>query len=314
MNNKADLNKVYGETLALLAGENEKIIVLDADLAACSKTEPFIEKYPERHFNVGIQEANMVGVAAGFAACGKTPFVHSFGIFTAGRAYDQIRNSVAYPKLNVKIMGIYSGLSNGEDGPTHQCFEELSVMRAVPHMVVMCPCDAHEMALMTKAVVDYEGPCFVRTGRGEVETVSDFDGYKFEIGKGVLFNDGTDVTIIAIGNMVRYACEAVKLLAAEGISARLIDMHTVKPIDEEIILKAAKETGAIVTSEEHNILGGLGGAVAEVVSSAYPVPVIRHGVNDMFGKSGKNGALMERYGLTASAIAACAKKAILVKK
>lgn len=314
MKNKADLNRVYGETLAMLAETNDRIVTLDADLAACSKTEPFNAKFPQRHFNVGIQEANMVGIAAGLAACGKIPFVHSFGIFTAGRAYDQIRNSVAYPGLNVKVMGIYSGLSNGEDGPTHQCFEELSLMRTVPNMVVMCPCDAHEMAIMTQAIVDYEGPCFIRTGRGEVETVSDFEGYTFEIGKGVQFNDGKDVTIIAIGNMVRYACEAVKLLAAEGISARLIDMHTVKPIDEEIILKAARETGAIVTSEEHNILGGLGGAVAEVVTSAYPVPVIRHGVNDMFGKSGKNGPLMERYRLTAVAVAKCAKKALSMKK
>lgn len=314
MKNKADLNKVYGETLAAIGEKNDRIIVLDADLAACSKTAPFNKRFPERHFNVGIQEANMVGIAAGLATCGKIPFVHSFGIFTAGRAYDQIRNSVAYPKLNVKVLGVYSGLSNGEDGPTHQCFEELSVMRAVPNMVVMCPCDAHEMALMTQAVVEYEGPCFIRTGRGEVETVSDFDGYTFEIGKGVLFNDGTDVAIIAIGNMVRYACEAVKLLAAEGISARLIDMHTVKPIDAEMILRAARETGAIVTTEEHSILGGLGGAVAEVVSSAYPVPVVRHGVNDMYGKSGKNEALMERYDLTAAKIADCARKALSMKK
>lgn len=309
-----DANRAYGLKLAELGESNPNIVVLDADLAACSKTQPFIDRFPERHYNVGIQECNMVGVAAGLATCGKIPFVNSFGIFTAGRAYDQIRNAVAYPNLNVKVMGIYSGLSNGEDGPTHQCIEELAVMRAVPNMVVMCPCDANEAALMTEAAANYNGPCFIRMGRGPVECVTEYPEYSFEIGKGVTMREGTDVTIIAIGNMVPVALKAADLLLEEGIKARVIDMHTVKPIDKDLIIKAAEETGVIVTSEEHNILGGLGGAVAEVVTENCPVPVLRHGMNDCFGKSGKHDAVIERFGLTEKVLADVVRKAISLKK
>ena len=256
----------------------------------------------------------MVGVAAGMAACGKIPFVNSFGMFTAGRAYDQIRNAVVYPGLNVKIVGFYSGLSNGEDGPTHQCVEDLALMRAVPGMTVMCPCDANEAALMTEAAAKRQGPCFIRMGRGPVETVTEFDGYGFEIGKGVVMRPGKDAAVIATGNMVATALKAAALLEAEGLDVRVIDMHTVKPIDRELVIAAARETGAIVTSEEHNILGGLGGAVAEVVGEEFPVPVLRHGMRDCFGKSGKHDDVLELFGLTESVLAGVVRKAVALKK
>ena len=240
MNELRDANRAYGEKLAELGAELPELVVLDADLAACSKTAPFIERFPGRHYNVGIQECNMVGVAAGMAACGKIPFVNSFGMFTAGRAYDQIRNAVVYPGLNVKVVGFYSGLSNGEDGPTHQCVEDLALMRAVPNMVVMCPCDANEAALMTEAAAKHSGPCFIRMGRGPVETVTEFEGYKFEIGKGVVMRPGRDAAIIATGNMVATALKAAALLEAEGLDVRVIDMHTIKPIDRRLVLEAAR--------------------------------------------------------------------------
>ena len=314
MANFADANRAYGNALAEIGKVNNNIVVIDADLQACSKTQPFSEKFPERHINVGIQECNMVGVAAGMAAAGKIPFVNSFGMFTAGRAYDQIRNACAYPNLNVKIAGIYSGFSNGEDGPTHQCIEELSVMRAVPNMVVMCPCDAIEAAAMTKAMAEYNGPCFMRMGRGEVETVTDFADYHFEIGKGVVMKGGNDVTVIAIGNMVAVALKAAAIVNGEGINVRVIDMHTVKPIDKDLIVKCAKETGVIVTSEEHNVLGGLGGAVSEVICEEYPIPVLRHGVNDCFGHSGKHQDVLDRYGLNEATLADVIRKAFSIKK
>lgn len=313
MSEMKDANVAYGVKLAELGEKYENIVVIDADLAACSKTAPFREKYPERSFNVGIQECNMVGLGAGLASCGKIPFVNSFGMFTAGRAYDQIRNMACYTNLNVKVMGIYSGLSNGPDGPTHQCFEEFALMRAIPNMVVMCPVDANETEEMIEAAVKYEGPCFIRMGRGQVETVTDYSKNTFEIGKGVTMKDGNDVTIIATGNMVPIALKAADLLTKENINARIIDMHTIKPIDADLILKAAKETGAIVTSEEHNILAGLGGAVCEVISSSYPVPVIRHGIENKFGKSGDHDALMEKYGLTPEVLANKAKESIALK-
>ena len=256
----------------------------------------------------------MVGVAAGMAACGKIPFVNSFGMFTAGRAYDQIRNAVVYPGLNVKVVGFYSGLSNGEDGPTHQCVEDLALMRAVPNMVVMCPCDANEAALMTEAAAKHSGPCFIRMGRGPVETVTEFEGYKFEIGKGVVMRPGRDAAIIATGNMVATALKAAALLEAEGLDVRVIDMHTIKPIDRRLVLEAARETGAIVTSEEHNVLGGLGGAVAEVVGEEYPVPVLRHGMRDCFGKSGKRDDVLALFGLTETVLADTVRRAVALKK
>jgi transketolase len=278
-------------------------------------SEIFAAKYPERFFNVGIAEANMIDMAAGFATTGKIAFCHSFAMFTAGRGYDQIRNSVAYPRLNVKVVGSHAGLTVGEDGATHQCVEDLSLMRTVPGMTVFCPCDANETREVVKAAIAYEGPCFIRTGRTALETVTDtVPGYSFETGKGALLRDGNDVTIIACGLMVQEALKAAKLLKRDGIYPRIIDMHTIKPIDGEIILKAARETGAIVTAEEHNVIGGLGGAVCEVVSGEYPVPVIRVGVNDEFGRSGSAGELLKLYGLSPENLAQKVKIAIGKKR
>lgn len=313
MGEKAYIKDSYGKVLKELGNTNKNIVVLDADLQACSLTDGFSDASPERHYNVGIAECNMVGIAAGLATCGKIPFVHSFAMFTAGRAYDQIRNSVVYPNLNVKVIGMYAGFTNGEDGPTHQCFEDLTLMRAVPNNTVLCPSDANEVKHMIKAIVDFKGPCYVRLPRSSTETLTDTPDYKFEIGKGVQLADGKDVTIIATGIMVERAMQAANQLKKENIAARVIDMHTIKPIDADIIIKAAKDTGAIVTTEEHNIMGGLGGAVAEVIAENCCVPFVRHGVKDVFGKSGKFDALMEKYGLTADEIVKCAKSVIAKK-
>ena len=253
----------------------------------------------------------MIDMAAGFATTGKIAFCHSFAMFTAGRGYDQVRNSVAYPHLNVKVIGSHAGLTVGEDGATHQCIEDLSLMRTIPGMVVLCPCDANEAREAVKAMIAYDGPCFMRTGRTALETVTDgFSNYKFEIGKGVTLVEGSDVTIIATGLMVQESLKAVELLKAEGISARLIDMHTIKPLDRELVIKAAKETGAIVTAEEHNIIGGLGSAVCEAICDECPIPVVRVGVQDEFGRSGEAGALLKLYGLTPENVAEKAKLAI----
>jgi transketolase len=278
-------------------------------------SEIFAAKYPERFFNVGIAEANMIGMAAGFATTGKIAFCHSFAMFTAGRGYDQIRNSVAYPHLNVKIVGSHAGLTVGEDGATHQCIEDLSLMRTVPGMTVFCPCDANETREVVKAAIGYDGPCFIRTGRTALETVTDtIPGYSFGIGKGALLKNGKDVTIIACGLMVQEALKAAELLEKEGIHPRVVDMHTIKPIDEEIILKAARETGAIVTAEEHNVIGGLGAAVCEVVSGECPVPVMRVGVNDEFGRSGPAEELLTLYGLSPENLVRSVKIAIGKKR
>jgi transketolase len=303
----------YGEALCEFGGD-PRIVALDADLASCTMSEIFAARYPERFFNVGIAEANMIDMAAGFATTGKIAFCHSFAMFTAGRGYDQIRNSVAYPRLNVKIVGSHAGLTVGEDGATHQCIEDLSLMRTVPGLTVFCPCDANETREVVKAVIGYDGPCFIRTGRTALETVTGVPGYSFEIGKGALLKDGKDVTIIACGLMVQEALKAAKLLEKDGIYPRVIDMHTIKPIDGEIILKAARETGAIVTAEEHNIIGGLGAAVCEVVSGEYPVPVIRVGVNDEFGRSGPPEELLTLYGLSPENLAQKVKIAISKKR
>ena len=300
----------YGKALAEFGG-NENIYVFDADLKSCTMTQYFAEKYPERFFNMGIAEANMVDVAAGFATCGATALVHTFAMFAAGRVYDQVRNNVAYPGLNVKVVGSHAGLTVGEDGATHQCIEDISLMRTIPGMTVVVPCDDNEARLATKAILDYEGPCYLRTGRCALETVTDsFVDYKFELGKAITLKDGSDVTIIACGLMVQEALKAEKLLAAEGVSARVIDMHTIKPIDKEAILKAAKETGAIVTAEEHNVIGGLGSAVSEVLSQNDSVPMEFVGVKDAFGHSASPKVLLEKYGLTPEAIADAAKKAM----
>lgn len=310
MGEKISTRVAYGEALRDFGGD-ERIVALDADLSTCTMSCYFGEKYPNRFFNIGIAEANMIDMAAGFATTGKIAFCHSFAMFTAGRGYDQVRNSVAYPHLNVKVIGSHAGLTVGEDGATHQCIEDLSLMRTIPGMVVLCPCDANEAREAVKVMIAYDGPCFMRTGRTALETVTDgFSNYKFEIGKGVTLVEGSDVTIIATGLMVQESLKAVELLKAEGISARLIDMHTIKPLDRELVIKAAKETGAIVTAEEHNIIGGLGSAVCEAICDECPIPVVRVGVQDEFGRSGEAGALLKLYGLTPENVAEKAKLAI----
>lgn len=310
MGEKISTRVAYGRALEEY-GNNENIYVFDADLKSCTMTTYFAEKYPERFFNMGIAEANMVDVAAGMAACGATALVHTFAMFAAGRVYDQVRNSVAYPGLNVKVVGSHAGLTVGEDGATHQCIEDIGLMRTMPNMTVVVPCDGYETRQATKAILGYEGPCYLRTGRCALDVVTDqFPEYKFELGKGVTLVDGNDVTIIACGLMVQEALKAAEILKKDGIDARVIDMHTIKPIDRDLIIKAAKETGAIVTAEEHNVIGGLGGAVAEVLSTSVPIPLEMVGVNDCFGHSGHPGELLKHFGLTPDNIAEKAKSAI----
>ena len=305
----------YGKALAALGEAYPDLVVLDADLSGSTMTKDFAARYPDRFFDMGIAEGNMAGVAAGLAACGKKPFINSFAMFSAGRAWEQVRNSIAYPGLNVKVIGSHGGLSVGEDGATHQCVEDYAIMRAIPGMLVLSPCDGPEMELAVKALLEYEGPAYMRLGRLAVESVTDtIPGYTFEIGKGSVLKDGSDVTVIATGMMVQCACEAAEALAAEGVSVRVIDMHTIKPIDRELVLQAARETGCIVTSEEANIIGGLGSAVAEVVSEGCPVPVVRHGVADEFGRSGKAQAVLDAYKLNASGIAEKVRYALTLKK
>ena len=301
----------YGAALVEL-GADKNIVVLDADLSAATKTGAFKKAYPERFINAGIAEGNMMTVAAGLAAAGKTVFASSFAMFAAGRAFEQIRNSIAYPNLNVKIGATHAGVSVGEDGATHQCLEDIALMRSIPNMVIINPADDIEARLCVKAAIEHKGPVYMRFGRFAVEDVNPED-YKFELGKGVKLSDGNDVTIIATGLMVGKALEAKDILVNEGISARVINIHTIKPIDEEIITEAAKETGAIVTCEEHCKMGGLGSAVCEVVCKNYPVPVEIIGT-ERFGKSGKPLELFEEYGLTAENIAEKAKKVINLKK
>jgi len=310
MGKNISTREAYGRALVEF-GDNDKIYVFDADLKKCTMTTYFADEYPDRFFNIGIAEANMVDIAAGFATCGATALVHTFAIFAAGRVYDQVRNNVAYPRLNVKVIGSHAGLTVGEDGATHQCIEDISLMRTIPGMTVIVPCDAYETRLATKAILEYNGPCYFRTGRPAVECVTDtYEDYKFEIGKGIQLKDGKDVTIIACGLMVQEALRAQKILAQDGIQARVIDMHTIKPIDKDIIIKAAEETGAIVTAEEHNVIGGLGSAVAEVIVRTKNVPIEFVGVKDVFGHSAAPKLLLEKYGLTAENIVENAKTAI----
>ncbi|MDB2126049.1 MULTISPECIES: transketolase family protein, partial [Clostridium] len=287
MSKKIATREAYGKALAALANTNENVVVLDADLSKSTKTADFKVVAPERFFNMGIAEGNMMGVAAGLSTCGKVPFVSTFAMFAAGRAFEQIRNSICYPKLNVKVCATHAGLTVGEDGASHQAIEDISLMRSVPNMVVINPADDIETEAAIKAVAEMEGPCYVRLGRMAVSRVNDETNYNFVIGKGITLAEGNDVAIIATGIMVEAALEAKEELAKEGINARVINIHTIKPIDEELIIKAAKETGVIVTAEEHSIIGGLGSAVAEVVSEKCPVPVLRVGVKDTFGESGK---------------------------
>ncbi len=313
MADKIATREAYGNALAEL-GEKYDFVVFDADLAEATKTITFKKKFPERHFDCGIAEGNMVSVAAGVAATGKIPFVSTFAMFAAGRSFEQVRNSIGYPHLNVKIGATHGGISVGEDGATHQCNEDFATMRSIPGMTVICPADAVEARAVVEAAILHNGPVYMRFGRFAVPTLFDKDTYKFEIGKGVQMADGTDVTIVANGLMVEQALIAKDTLAAEGISARVINMATIKPIDKDILVKAAKETGAIVTAEEHNVIGGLGSAVCEVLAETCPVPVTRVGVLDKFGKSGKVPPLLEEYGLTAKDIVEKAKAAIALKK
>lgn len=315
MAEKIATRAAYGKALEELAAQEPNLVVLDADLSGSTMTKGFGAEHPDRFFDMGIAEANMVGVAAGLATCGKKPFVNSFAMFAAGRAWEQVRNSVAYPGLNVKVVGSHGGLSVGEDGATHQCIEDLAIMRAIPNMTVLCPCDGNEMKQAVKALLAYDGPAYLRLGRLAVETVTDqVEGYEFQIGKGVLLRDGQDVTVVAVGMMVQMALTAADILAEEGISVRVIDMHTIKPLDTEILLAAARDTGCIVTSEEANIVGGLGSAVSEYLTSVCPVPVIRHGVEDEFGRSGAAQKVLEAYHLTPAGIADKVRQALTFKQ
>ena len=288
----------YGETLAELGGEDPRIVVLDADLSGSTKTGVFAKKYPERFFNMGIAEANMVGTAAGLAAVGKVPFLSTFAIFAVGRAWEQVRQSLAYPKANVKVVATHGGVTVGEDGGSHQSVEDVAIMRAVPNMTVIVPADGVETKAAIRAVAAYKGPVYVRLGRNKVPTVFPAD-YRFEIGKGTELVAGTDLTFITTGLMTAQAVVAAEQLKKEGVSARVVHIGTIKPLDREIIVKAARETGVIVTAEEHSIVGGLGSAVAEGLAEQCPVPLKRVGVNDRFGTSGKAEELLKYFGLTA---------------
>ncbi len=304
----------YGEALAELAEKYDDLYVLDADLAAATKTGIFKKKYPERFIDCGIAEANMMGVAAGMAATGKKVFASSFAMFAAGRAFEIVRNSIGYPHLNVKIGATHAGISVGEDGATHQCNEDIALMRTIPGMTVINPADDVEAKAAVAAALEIDGPVYLRFGRLAVPVFNDKETYKFEVGKGVQLREGNDVTIIATGLMVNEALNAADTLKAEGISARVINIHTIKPIDKDIICKAANETGVIVTAEEHSVIGGLGSAVADVVTECCPVPVVKVGVNDVFGHSGPAVDLLKEFGLSAENIAEKAKYALTLKK
>ncbi len=292
----------FGLALCELAKEHSEIVVLDADLAAATKTDIFKRAYPDRFFDCGIAESNMIGVAAGLSTCGKVPFAASFAMFSTGRAYEQIRNSVGYPHLNVKIAGSHAGISVGEDGATHQCCEDIALMRTIPGMTIINPADHYEMTAAVKAAYEYNGPVYIRLGRLAIESFNDPENYSFEIGKGITLKDGKDVTVIATGLVVNESLKAVRELEKKGIDVRLINMHTIKPIDKEIIIKAAKETGRIITVEEHSIIGGLGEAVCAVTSENCPVPVSRIGIEDVYGHSGPALGLLEEFGLDAKGI------------
>ena len=298
----------FGEAVTALAAENPDIVVLDADLAEATKTCIFEKKYPERFIDCGIAEGNMIGIAAGLATCGKIPFAASFAMFSAGRAYEQVRNSVGYPHLNVKIAGSHAGISTGEDGATHQCCEDIALMRTIPGMVVVNPADHYEMLAAVKAAAQHNGPVYLRLGRLAVESVHNNDDYQFELGKGITLRDGKDITIAATGLMVGEAVKAAKSLEAQGIDARVIDIHTIKPLDEDLLVKAAQETGHIVTVEEHNVIGGLGEAVCACLSQCCPTPVTRIGVQDVYGHSGPALDLLQEFGLCAENIEATVKK------
>jgi len=287
----------YGNVLVELGQINDKIIVLDADLAAATKTGVFKKAFPERHVDCGIAECNMMGIAAGLAAAGKIPFASTFAMFAAGRAFEQVRNSIGYPHLNVKIGATHAGISVGEDGATHQCNEDIALMRTIPGIVVLCPSDDIEAKAAVRAAVEHDGPVYMRFGRLAVPVINDTPDYKFELGKGIVLREGTDVTLIATGLEVSETLAAAKRLESDGISARVINIHTIKPLDEELVCRAAKETGKLVTIEEHSVVGGLGSAVCDAVCKEYPVPVKKIGIQDVFGESGPAKELLQKYQL-----------------
>lgn len=299
---KIATREVYGKALAEFGAQYPNLVVLDADLANATKTNTFQKAFPERHIDCGIAECDMMGIAAGLSTVGKIPFASSFAMFAAGRAYEQVRNSIGYPHLNVKIGATHAGITVGEDGASHQCLEDIALMRVIPGMVVINPSDAVEARAAVQAAIEYVGPVYLRFGRAAVPVINDREDYKFEIGKGVLLREGTDVTIVATGICVSAALEAAEKLAEDGINAEVINIHTIKPLDEELIIKSAKKTGKVVTAEEHSIIGGLGGAVSEALSEKAPTPVCRIGMNDIFGESGSAGALVAKYGLDADGI------------
>ena len=292
----------YGNALIEIGKENPNLVVLDADLAAATKTGMFKKVFTERHIDCGIAESNMAGVAAGLSLTGKIPFMSSFAMFAAGRAFEQVRNSIGYPHLNVKIGATHAGITVGEDGATHQCNEDIALMRTIPGMVVMCPADDVEAKAAVRAAVEYDGPVYIRFGRAAVPVINDTPDYKFEIGKGTVVREGTDVTIVATGICVDSALGAAEKLAAEGISAEVINICTIKPLDEDIIIKSAKKTGKVVTAEEHSVIGGLGSAVCDALCKSYPTPVYKIGMQDCFGESGSAAALVQKYKLDAQGV------------
>lgn len=304
---KMATREAYGKALAEFGAKYPDLVVLDADLANATKTNSFQKVFPDRHIDCGIAECNMMGIAAGLATVGKIPFASTFAMFASGRAYEQVRNSIGYPHLNVKIGATHAGITVGEDGASHQCLEDMALMRAIPGMVVINPSDAVEARAAVQAAIEYVGPVYLRFGRAAVPIINDREDYKFEIGKGEILREGSDVTIVATGICVSSALEAADKLAADGISAEVINIHTIKPLDTELIVKSAKKTGKVVTAEEHTIIGGLGGAVCEALSEKAPTPVLRIGINDVFGESGTAAALVAKYGLDGEGIYAKVK-------
>jgi len=304
--------EVYGDTLSELGAVNKNIVVLDADLSSSTRTGVFAKKFPDRFFNMGVSEADMMGTAAGLSTCGKIPFASTFAIFASGRAWEQVRQSIAYPKLNVKIVASHGGITVGEDGASHQAIEDIALMRCIPNMTVIMPCDGIETKSVIHEIVKYNGPVYVRVARGKFPVVMPED-YKFSIGKGVVVRNGKDATIIAMGLMVSHAIEAAAMLEKEGLNIRVINMSTIKPIDRDLIIKAAKETGAIITAEEHSIIGGLGEAVAGVVAEEFPVPMKRVGIQDKFGQSGLAEELLAHYGLMPKDIAVAVREVVKKK-
>lgn len=312
MTEKIATREAYGKALVELGERNGSVVVLDADLSKSTKTAEFSKRFPERFFDMGISEADMMTTAAGFATCGKIPFASTFAIFATGRAFEQVRNSICYPRLNVKVAATHAGITVGEDGASHESIEDVSLMRSIPNMTVICPSDATEARAVVLAAAQYYGPVYIRLGRLAAPVIYGADDFKYEIGKAIKVRDGSDLTVIAYGNMLSCAIEAADRLRPEGIAVRVLDMHTVKPIDRDAVIGAARETGAIITAEEHSIIGGLGSAVAEVTAEECPCRIKRIGVNDVFGQSGNPAELMELYGLTADRIVA--EAAEIIKK